>query len=41
MKTGKTLGDKVEILSGLAEGEQIIHEDAASFRDGQNITLQP
>lgn len=41
VKTGKTLGDKVEILSGLAEGEQIIHENAASFRDGQNITLQP
>ena len=41
VKTGRTTGDRVEILSGLNPGEQIILAPPAALRDGQPITTQP
>jgi RND family efflux transporter MFP subunit len=41
VKTGKTLEDRIEILSGLEEGEQIIVSDTTQLTDGQPVTLQP
>jgi RND family efflux transporter MFP subunit len=41
VKTGKTLEDRIEVLSGLEEGEQIIVSDTTQLIDGQPVTLQP
>jgi hypothetical protein len=41
VKTGKTLEDRIEILSGLEEGEPIIISDTTQLTDGQPVTLQP
>jgi hypothetical protein len=41
VKTGKTLEDRIEVLSGLEEGEQIIVSDTTQLTDGQPVTLQP
>jgi RND family efflux transporter MFP subunit len=41
VKTGKTLDDRIEVLSGLEEGEQIIVSDTTQLTDGQPVTLQP
>jgi RND family efflux transporter MFP subunit len=41
VKTGKTLEDRIEVLSGLEEGEQIIVSDTSQLTDGQPVTLQP
>lgn len=41
VKIGKTLEDRIEILSGLEEGEQIIVSDTTQLTDGQPVTLQP
>ncbi len=41
VKTGKTLGDVVEVLSGLEEGEQVVVSDPAKLKDGQPVTIQP
>ena len=41
VKTGKTLDDRIEVLSGLEEGEQIIISDTTQLTDGQPVTLQP
>ena len=41
VKTGKVLEDRVEVLSGLEEGEQIIVSESAKLTDGQPVTLQP
>jgi len=41
VKTGKTLDDRIEVLSGLEEGEQIIVSDTTQLIDGQPVTLQP
>ena len=37
VKTGKTFGDRVEVLSGLTEGEQILSERVAEIRDGTRV----
>ena len=37
--TGKTQGDYVEILSGIASGDQVIKEGARSVREGQQIKI--
>lgn len=34
IKTGKSFGDRVEVLSGLAESEQIVSENVTGIRDG-------
>jgi len=41
VRVGKTLGDQVEILSGVEAGEQIVIADqVAALRDGQPINVQ-
>lgn len=41
VRVGKTLGDQVEILSGIEAGEQVVITDnAASLRDSQPINVQ-
>jgi membrane fusion protein, multidrug efflux system len=37
VKTGKAYGDRVEVLSGLTEGEQIVSERVAEIRDGTRV----
>ncbi|GGK13347.1 RND transporter [Yeosuana aromativorans] len=39
VKTGKTQGDYIEILSGLEDGSEIIEEGARSVEDGQEIKI--
>jgi RND family efflux transporter MFP subunit len=41
VKTGKGLEGRVEVLSGLEEGEQIIVSETAKLTDGQPVTIQP
>jgi multidrug efflux system membrane fusion protein len=37
VKTGKTFGDRIEVLSGLSEGEQILSERVAEIKDGTRV----
>lgn len=37
VKTGRVVGDRVEVLSGLNEGEEIIGEGVTSLRDGIRV----
>ncbi len=37
--TGRTQGSMVEILSGIANGDQLIKEGARSVKDGQNVQI--
>ncbi|MEO1054986.1 MAG: efflux RND transporter periplasmic adaptor subunit, partial [Bacteroidota bacterium] len=39
IKTGKTQGDYVEVLSGIASGDNIIEEGARSVKDGQQVKI--
>lgn len=41
VKTGKVLDDRVEVLSGIEEGEQVIVSGGARLTDGQPVTVQP
>lgn len=41
VKTGKTLGEEVEIISGIEPGEKVITGDVAQLRDGQPVKLTP
>jgi membrane fusion protein, multidrug efflux system len=41
VKAGRTTGDRLEILSGLNAGEQIVLAPPAALRDGQRVTPQP
>jgi membrane fusion protein (multidrug efflux system) len=41
IKTGKHLGDAVEVVSGLSPGEQIVSEGAAQLKDGQPLEMKP
>jgi RND family efflux transporter MFP subunit len=41
VKTGKVLDGRVEVLSGIEEGEQVIVSDIARLADGQPVTVQP
>jgi RND family efflux transporter MFP subunit len=38
VKSGRRVGDGVEILSGLSSGEQIVIENAAELQDGQPVS---
>ncbi|AOS44145.1 Multidrug resistance protein MexA precursor [Lacunisphaera limnophila] len=40
VKSGRTIGDRLEILSGLNAGEQIVLTPPAALRDGQRVTPQ-
>jgi membrane fusion protein (multidrug efflux system) len=39
IETGKTQGDYIEVLSGLKNGDEIIHEGARSVQDGQEVKI--
>jgi RND family efflux transporter MFP subunit len=41
VKTGRRLGDEIEILSGLEAGELIVTEGAAALVDGQPVEVKP
>lgn len=41
VKTGRSIGQSVEILSGLAEGEKVVVSDPSRLADGQPVTSQP
>lgn len=41
VKTGKTLDRRVEVLSGLEEGDAVVVRDADRLVDGQPVTVQP
>lgn len=41
VKTGRSSGDRVEILSGVNPGERVIVAPPAALRDGQPVTVQP
>lgn len=41
VKTGKRIGDEVEVVSGVSAGEEIVTENAAGLIDGQPLTVQP
>jgi multidrug efflux pump subunit AcrA (membrane-fusion protein) len=37
VKTGKTYADRIEVLSGLKEGEQIVVDGVAVVNDGSRV----
>jgi len=39
IKTGKTQGDKIEVLEGLTNGDEVIEEGARSVKDGQTVKI--
>ena len=39
IKTGKTQGDLIEVVSGLKSGDEIIEEGARSVKDGQVVKI--
>jgi RND family efflux transporter MFP subunit len=41
VKTGAAHGDRVEILSGLAEGDQIVTNPPAGLQEGQPLEVEP
>ncbi|HLX96464.1 MAG TPA: efflux RND transporter periplasmic adaptor subunit [Verrucomicrobiae bacterium] len=41
VKTGKRVGDEVELVSGVDAGEPVVTEGAAQLLDGQPVILQP
>ena len=41
VKTGRTTGDRIEILSGLSAGETVVLAPPAALRDGQPVAFQP
>src|SRR5262245_11387622 len=41
VKTGKRLGDEVEIVSGVSAGEQVIVDGSGQLRDGQPVEVTP
>ena len=41
VKTGRRVGNEIELLSGLASGESVVVEGAASLTDGQPIEVRP
>jgi RND family efflux transporter MFP subunit len=41
VKTGKRIGDEVEIVSGVDAGEQVVVDGAVNLVDGQPLTIKP
>jgi RND family efflux transporter MFP subunit len=41
VKTGKRIGDEVELVSGVDAGEQVVRDNAGQLVDGQPVTVQP
>lgn len=40
IKTGRQVGDEMEVVSGLNSGEQVVTEGAATLMDGQPVSIQ-
>jgi len=40
VKTGKRVGDRLEILSGIDRGERVVVGGLAALADGQPVTVQ-
>jgi RND family efflux transporter MFP subunit len=41
VKTGRRIGDDVELVSGVSGGETIVAEGVEKLRDGQPVTIKP
>jgi RND family efflux transporter MFP subunit len=41
VKTGKRIGDEVEVVSGVSPGETVVSEGASQLRDGQPVEAKP
>ena len=41
IKTGKRLGDQIELISGLTAGERVVVDGAAHLADGQPVETKP
>jgi RND family efflux transporter MFP subunit len=41
VKTGATRGERVELLSGVAEGDRLVLNPPAGLREGQGLEVQP
>lgn len=41
VKTGKRIGNEVELVSGVNSGEQVVVDGATGLLDGQPVTLKP
>lgn len=41
VKTGKRVGDEVELVSGVEAGERVVTERVAQLRDGQPLEIRP
>jgi RND family efflux transporter MFP subunit len=41
VKTGKRIGDEVELVAGVSAGERVVVEGATGLADGQPLTLKP
>ena len=41
VKTGKRVGNEIELLSGVDAAEQVVVEDAADLVDGQPVEIEP
>ena len=41
VKTGKRLGNEVEVVSGIAAGDRVIFEGTEQLHDGQAIQVKP
>ena len=40
VKTGKRIGDELELVSGVDAGEQVVRDDAGQLVDGQPVTVK-
>jgi hypothetical protein len=40
VKTGKRMGDEIELLSGVSPGETVVIEGAATLVDGQPVEVK-
>lgn len=40
VKTGRRMGDEIEVVSGLNAGEQVVTEDVSVLADGQPVSIQ-
>ena len=41
VKTGKAVGDRMEVLSGLADGERVVAGGAERVADGDRVEATP
>ena len=41
VKTGKQIGDEIEIVSGLEVGEAVVVEGGVALVDGQPVEVKP